>query len=76
MEDKPLLDNSDNAKRPWILYIIIGILLIVIIILIIVIATKKCDECKCPECKSPDESSPYDVFIQKILMVQLPYKEN
>jgi len=47
MEDKPLMDNSENVKRPTILYIIIGVLIAIIIVLIIIIATKKCDECKC-----------------------------
>ena len=52
MEDKPLLDISEN-KRPTVLYIIIGILTAIIIVLIIVIAVKKCDKCK-------SESNPYN----------------
>ena len=52
MDDKPLMDISEN-KRPTILYIIIGVLSVIIIILIIVIFAKKCDKC-------PGEKSPYN----------------
>ena len=62
MEDKPLLDISEN-KRPTLLYIIIGVLIATIIVLIIIIAVKKCDKCKCD---SHNEPSPYNTnhFIQ------------
>ena len=63
MEDKPLIDISEN-KRPTLLYIIIGVLIAIIIVLIIVIAAKKCD--KCDKCDCNNEPSPYntDHFIQ------------
>lgn len=60
MEDKPLMDGSENVKRPTLLYIIIGVLIAVIIALIIVIVVKKCDECKCncPEEKPTPAPTP------------------
>ena len=64
MEDKLLLDDSKNIKRPTILYIIIAILIVIIIVLIIVIVAKKCDKCQCdcPEEKStPEPYQPYDI---------------
>ena len=60
MEDKPLMDISENNKRPTILYIIIGVLIVGNVVLIIVIATKKCDECNCskPSPYNPDHFIP------------------